>query len=191
METVSLTNLVDFQGDILVDFVVDADNGIVTARASLCNVKEKIGTATGYSFTHPDDKFDEGIGIALAGGRAIQELGSRMIRSANKDVNKKDKFRRSQKKASQEAVAARKEKSAKIKAEREGLPESYGNFRIGDRVKAITSGGMREYNGTIGTVTVPPHKFSIYITVQTDKFGVILFKPEELMHIQTREDLPA
>lgn len=180
----------DIQTSVYVDITVDAENGIVTACAALPGVSES--KTFGYSFTHPDDKFDADIGIELAGGRALQELGSKLVRRSNKEVNKRDKFRRSQKKASEAAIAARKEKSAKIKAEREAavnLPPSYGAFKVGDRVRTVTKGGMSDWNMLTGTVTSPYG--SLYIQVDLDNGERILFDKTELVHLQTREDLPA
>lgn len=165
METVSLTNLVDKQGDVLVDFTIDRENGTVVARASLANVPES--DTNGYAFTHPDDKFDEQVGIELAAGRALQELGTKLLRRGNKVVNQRDKFRRKQQKASEKAVAQRKAKSEEVKAERAGnLPK----FKVGDRVEVVTKtldGGI--LFGQLGTVERPRTGSSSFTYVRMDK----------------------
>jgi ribosomal protein L21E len=178
----------DWSSEVAVDIIIDEENGIVLVRAGMPHIPDS--WTNGYSFTHPDDKFDLDIGIELAGGRAIQELGNKLVRRANKEVNRRDKFRRSQKKASEAAIALRKEKSAQVKAE---LAGQTSGFQIGDTVKIVKNNYSEYGEPFVGKTAKVVGYLDDRIRAVCDD-NLIFCDPDEIEKVsvaQVRKDLPA
>ena len=88
-------------------YIVDVNGRTTTAsvECTLPNGREFV--ATGSSRALKEDEFDTQIGIELAFGRAIRSLGRGILSSGNSKVHEVDAFKRSQREASEKAIAKR------------------------------------------------------------------------------------
>jgi hypothetical protein len=73
--------------------------------------------AVGVSRRHPDDQQDQDLGLMLAQGRALRQLGRNILREANEQVRKNADAARRQEEASQAAKKARNARRAKASRE--------------------------------------------------------------------------